>query len=45
MENLKTLYFYLGVDFDSLGGEGRNSKACELVDQFYKRNNLDTLIQ
>ncbi len=44
LEDLKTLCFNLGVEFDDLGGEGREAKARELVKWLQNRSRLDHLI-
>lgn len=42
-EELRTLCFELGVDFDSLPGEGRSAKARELVAYMNRRGELARL--
>jgi Effector-associated domain 7/Domain of unknown function (DUF4062) len=44
LEELKTLCFKLGVDFDSLRGEGKAAKARELVMYLQRRGQLERLI-
>lgn len=44
LEDLKTLCFKLGVDYDDLGGEGQIGKARELIRYLQKRGRLDTLV-
>ena len=43
LEELRTLCFDLGVDFDSLPGEGKAAKARELVALFARRDGLHQL--
>jgi len=43
LEDLRTLCFYLDIDFDSLGGEGKDGKARELVLHMKRRGQLDRL--
>jgi hypothetical protein len=44
-EDLRTLCFYLGVDFDSLKGEGKEGKARELLKHLAHRNRIPELIE
>lgn len=44
LEELRTLCFDLGVSYDSLGGEGLESKARELVAFMQRRSELDRLL-
>jgi len=44
VEELRTLCFDLGVDFESIGGEGKGGKTRELVAHFLRRGNLPELI-
>jgi hypothetical protein len=44
LEELRTLCFELGVDFDDLRGEGKAAKARELVLYLQRRGQLNTLI-
>lgn len=41
---LRTFCFNLNIDYDDLPGEGKVNKARELVDYFYRRNQLSKLI-
>jgi hypothetical protein len=41
---LRTLCFYLGVDYDNLGGVGGQDKARELVQYFERRGNLVAIV-
>jgi len=43
-EELRTLCFDLGVDYDSLSGKGKEAKARELVSRLERRGELDKLI-
>jgi hypothetical protein len=43
-EELKTLAFELGVDYDSLSGEGKSGKARELVGYVERRAQLPALV-
>ena len=43
LEELRTLCFDLGVDYDSLRGEGKEAKARELVGYIERRGRLDEL--
>lgn len=45
LDELKTLCFDLGVDFDSLDGANNSAKARELIIWHYRRNKLDLLLQ
>lgn len=45
LEELRTLCFDLGVDFDSLLGEGKEAKARELVAYFRRRRMLGHLLE
>jgi len=44
LEELHTLCFDLGVDYDRLGGEGKEAKARELVAYLQRRGQLERLI-
>jgi formylglycine-generating enzyme required for sulfatase activity len=44
LEELKTLCFNLGVEFEDLGGEGRSDKARELVKAMQRRTRLAHLV-
>ena len=44
LEELRTLCMDLGVDFDSLRGEGKAAKARELVLYMQRRGRLDALV-
>ena len=44
LEELRTLCYDLNVDFDSLRGEGKASKARELVMFMERRDRLDELV-
>ena len=44
LEELRTLCFDLGVDFDSLRGEGKEGKARELVALFDRSDHLPDLV-
>jgi hypothetical protein len=44
LEELRTLCFDLGVDYDSLRGEGKAAKARELIAYMQRRGQLDRLI-
>lgn len=44
LEELRTLCFELGVDYDSLPGEGKSAKARELITHLERRNELDRLV-
>lgn len=44
-EELRTLCFDLGVDYDGLRGDGKDAKVRELVSYFSRRNEIDKLIQ
>src|SRR5258706_914012 len=41
---LRTICFYLGVDYDDFGNAGRQDKARELVQYFERRNNLEAIV-
>ena len=43
LEELRTLCFDLGVDFDNLRGEGKSSKARELIAYLQRRDQLNRL--
>lgn len=43
LDEVRTLCFDLGLDFDSLGGEGKLGKARELVRLMQRRDALDRL--
>jgi hypothetical protein len=45
LEELHTLCFHLGVDYDGLGGEGKESKARELVADLERRGRVRHLIE
>lgn len=42
-DDLKTLCFFIGIDYDSLQGNGKRAKARELVAHFQRTDALDTL--
>jgi len=44
LDEIRTLCFDLGVDFDSLRGEGKAAKARELIIHLQNRRQLDKLI-
>ncbi len=44
-DELRTLYFDLGVDYDNLGGETKESKVRELIQYHYRRGQLRQLIK
>ncbi len=44
LEELKTLCFNLGVEYEDLGGEGRSGKARELVQAMQRRTRLEHLV-
>ena len=44
LEELRTLCFDLGVDFDELKGSGKVAKARELVQHWQRHGNLDQLV-
>ena len=44
LEELKTLCFNLGVEYEDLGGEGRSDKARELVRAMQRRTRLEHLV-
>lgn len=44
LEEIRTLCFELGIDYDSLGGEGKEGKVRELVKSLQRRNILHKLI-
>jgi len=43
-EELKTLYFELGIDYDSLASGGKDEKARALIIHFENRDDTDTLV-
>lgn len=45
VQELKTLCFDLGIDYDALPGNGKDSKAREIVAWFARRNQTDRLVQ
>jgi hypothetical protein len=45
LEELRTLCFAVGVDFDDLRGEGKTAKARELILRMQKYRQLENLIQ
>lgn len=45
LEELKTLCFRLGINFDSLRGEGLEGKTRELVTYFLRRRQIPQLVQ
>jgi hypothetical protein len=45
LEEIRTLCSDIGVDYDNLGGEGKEAKARELVAYLKRRNKLDDLIR
>lgn len=44
MEELKTLCFRLGINFDSLRGEGLEGKSREMVAYFQRRQQIPRLV-
>lgn len=44
LEELSTLAFDLGIDFDNIGGEGKEGKARELVKYCYRNGRLEELL-
>lgn len=44
LEELRTLCFQLGIEYDDLRGEGRTAKARELVKLYQRKGQLDRLI-
>ena len=44
LEELKTLCFNLGIEYEDLGGEGRSDKARELVRAMQRRTRLEHLV-
>ena len=44
-DELRTLCFYLSVDFDSLGGKGTKGKARELLAYLAHRNRISELVE
>ncbi len=45
IDELRTLCFELGIDYDSLRGESRDDKARELVTYLERRGRLDELVE
>jgi hypothetical protein len=45
LEELRTLCSDLGVDYDNLGGEGKEAKARELVSFLNRRGELSLLVE
>lgn len=45
LEELKTLCFRLGINFDNLRGEGLEGKARELAAFFQRRQQISDLVQ
>jgi predicted transcriptional regulator len=45
LEELRTLCFELGVDFDDLRGEGKSAKARELILRMQRRQQVEKLIK
>ena len=45
LEEIRTLCSDVGVDYDNLGGEGKEAKARELIAYLRRRNKLDDLIR
>jgi hypothetical protein len=43
LEELRTLCFDLSIDYDALGGEGKEARARELIAHLQRRNQLDRL--
>jgi hypothetical protein len=43
LEELQTICFDLGVDYDNLGGSGKSGKARELIQYLERRGRLDEL--
>jgi len=44
LEELRTLAFNLGVDWDELGGETKSARARELIAYLQRRNRLGDLL-
>ncbi|MBN1953760.1 MAG: hypothetical protein JW900_01810 [Anaerolineae bacterium] len=44
-ESLKTLFFHLGVEYDTLGGEGTEGKVRELIGYLDRVGRIDDLVQ
>lgn len=44
-EELKTLCFALGIDYDSLRGEGKDARMRELIGYYMRRDKLTDLTQ
>jgi tetratricopeptide (TPR) repeat protein len=44
LEELRTLCFDLGIEYDDLGGEGRSDKARELLRRMGRRKELERLV-
>lgn len=44
-EELRTLCFYLGIDYDAVKGEGKEGKARELIAYLDRRNKIPSLIE
>jgi hypothetical protein len=45
LEEIRTLCSDIGVDYDNLGGEGKEAKARELIAYLKRRNKLNDLIR
>jgi hypothetical protein len=45
LEELRNLCFYVGVEYDDLRGEGRSSKARELIKHLDNRGQLGALVK
>ena len=43
LEELRTLCFDLSIDYDALGGEGKEARARELIAHLQRRSQLDQL--
>jgi hypothetical protein len=43
LEELRTLCFDLSIDYDALGGEGKEARARELIAHLQRRRQLDQL--
>ncbi|MCA9972091.1 MAG: hypothetical protein KC425_17830, partial [Anaerolineales bacterium] len=43
-EELRTLCFHLGVDYDNLGGRGKAANARELVTRLHRQQRLAALL-
>lgn len=43
-DDLRALTFDLGIDYESIVGEGKRGKIRALVSHFYRRNTLDVFV-